>query len=193
MQQSNQAPPTSTPPLPPQNQSEPVSGASSASTINDDAPTHFDDLIDAAEPAASPTAAMVGKEDFHKLFVFGFTAGHEFTKLQSLKIGAENEAARNCAHALYDTILDVPALHFMLQPQGKWFERIFAIGVFTVPLAASVRAELRARRAPKGIPTTRAAAPANFSAAKKATAAAVIASDGDPDEDARMALTGGQG
>ena len=158
-----------------------------SASLPSDIPDHFDDLINeaasdlgiAAAPAA--TSNMLSPDDFHKLFVGGFKAGHKLTGLQSLKLDDGDEGARDCAYAIHETIVDVPMLHFILQPGNKWLDRAFAIGLFTVPMAISVRAELAARRSPPTPPS------ANFSAAKKATAPRA---PGEPDAAQVSALVG---
>jgi len=88
---------------------------------------------------------LIGADEFHILFCVGFSTASHLTKLKSLHVEREDESARACTQALYDTIIDVPALHFMLQPQNKWFERAIAIGMFTVPMALAVKDELSAK------------------------------------------------
>lgn len=154
-----------------------------------EAPTHFDDLIGAASSSENdgagagsipPADKMLSREDFHKLFVGGFKAGHHLSGLQSLMLEDGNEAARDCAYALHETIVDIPMLHFILQPGNKWLDRAFAVGLFTVPMAMSVRTEIAARNRP-------AQQSANFSAAKAATRPR---NAGDPDAAQVSALTG---
>jgi hypothetical protein len=119
-------------------------------------PTHFDHLILRASDidetiavGAVPSSVILGREEFHNLFLTAFTVSHNLTGLQSLKIGEEREgAAKACSYAVYDSIMEIPSLHFMLQPQNKWFERAIAIGAFTIPTAIAVRAELKLRRLP---------------------------------------------
>lgn len=154
-----------------------------------DAATHFDDLIneegaeDFSAAPRGPSGGFISKEDFHKVFVTGFVGAHHLTKLQSLKVNPDDGAAIDASSAIYDSIMDIPALHGMLKTDGKWWGRILAIGVFTVPLASNIGAEMAARKAPRQQPQS--AQPE-----QKAAAPAQPVSPGEPDELARAALTG---
>lgn len=117
--------------------------------------THIDRLIADTEDslagapiggAIAPTAGMLKKDEFHKSFIAVFKFGHGMSGLQSLHIPPERAgAAEECTSALYESIIDIPALHFMLKPGNKWWGRALAIGTFTIPMAIGVSAELRAR------------------------------------------------
>ena len=98
---------------------------------------------------AQASSTMISKENFHTLFCGGFTAASHMTKLKSMAVDASDGGAIACTEALYDTILDIPALHFLLNPYNKWFERAIVIGAFTVPMAAGVAQELKARKGAK--------------------------------------------
>ena len=188
--QSQQQPPQASipTPAPEEPSSPPVSGAEfSAQSVTSspaDAPTHIDALIEGATVAetaatAPPAPVMIGADDFTKMFFAGFNVAHGVTGLQSLKIPEGDSGAVACAQALHETIMDIPALHFLLMPQGKWIPRIMAIAAFTVPVGRGVAAELHQRRRP--------AKPPNFSDAKRATRAASNDPD-DPDPEALAAL-----
>lgn len=156
---------------------------SSTSSPTDEPPTHFDDLIGGAtvqpiEGATAQEAVKLGRDDFHKLFMMGFKVGHSLTKLQSLNVPPEDTAARDCAHALYDSVIDIPALHFLLEPQNKWFERVIVIGTFTVPMAISVKAEIAERRRLLS----------GVSATAMNTATRAPAGEGDPSPDLAASL-----
>ncbi|PZO86540.1 MAG: hypothetical protein DI626_06285 [Micavibrio aeruginosavorus] len=145
---NSQAPNSSQPQLP--LQSSPENAASSEAPYStDDAPDHFDALL-AAPPVAATAAPLpssaIDKDGFHKMFVGGFTVFSIVTHLRSLKVEAEDGTARAASDAIYDTIQDVPALHFLLEPQGKWMGRVACIAAFAVPMALNVRAELAARQ-----------------------------------------------
>jgi len=124
------------------------STASSQSTQH--STDHLDDLIGDQEEVEQETEAetarqnMLGADDFHALFCVGFSTASHLTGLKSLHVEKTDGSAKACTQALYDTITDIPALHFLLMPQNKWFERAFAIGSFTVPMAISVSRELAA-------------------------------------------------
>lgn len=122
---------------------------------SDTAPDHFDDLIQGEETAehveqvAQASSTMMSKENFHTLFCGGFTAASHMTKLQSMAVDASDGGAIACTEALYDTILDIPALHFLLNPYNKWFERAIVIGSFTIPMAGAVGKEMKEKKAAK--------------------------------------------
>lgn len=135
-------------PLPLQNEAPEASQA--GSTIE---PDHFDDLIDAAPGAGGggiDTPAPPGrldKENFHKLFIGVFKVCSLGTGLKSLHVEASDDTAHAASDALYETILDIPMLHFLLEPQGKWMGRAVCIGMFVVPMTMNVQAEIAARTA----------------------------------------------
>lgn len=113
------------------------------------APTHFDDLISAApdaEPVSAVDTTLLNVDEFHKIFCLGFNVASSVTRLKSLAVDANDGAAKGCSAAIYETCLEIPALHFLLQPGGKWGGRILAIGAFVVPMSIGVKEELAERR-----------------------------------------------
>lgn len=122
---------------------------------------------------------MIDKAGFTTLFFGGFRAAHLMTGLNSLHVPEGDKGATAAAEALHDTIMDVPALHFLLQPQGKWLTRVFVIGSFVVPLSLATARELKARATPQAAP-----GPADFGAARAATRTP----DGSPSPDQAAAL-----
>lgn len=123
-------------------------------------PDHFDDLLEGPAGPSGPSGGgtvlppnVLDKDAFHRLFVGVFSVASVLTHLQSLKVSNDDGSARAASDALYETILDIPALHFLLEPQGKWAGRVMCIGMFAVPMAINVQAELAARsriRTPEG-------------------------------------------
>lgn len=93
----------------------------------------------------SPSVTLLDKESFHGLFIGVFTVAEIATRLTSLHVEASDDKARAASDAIYETIYDIPALHFMLQPSGKWLGRIACIGMFVAPMSLNVSAELAAR------------------------------------------------
>lgn len=155
-------------------------------------PVHFDGLIGDKVASSSgsllgePEAAIMTREEFQRTFVGGFDLTHAMSKLQSLKIDEDGKPrAHGCADAIYDTALDVPSLRFLIQPKNKWWSRIFAIGMFTLPMAKAVSIELRERQVARAAkqPTM------NFTAAKQATTGQPP-QDGELTPEQRAALTG---
>lgn len=105
---------------------------------------------EAAAQGMQAQQMMLGKDDFHRVFCGGFQMASAITGLKSLNVEETDAKAEAASKALYDTILDVPMLHFLLMPQGKWLERAAAIGMFTVPMVLSVRAEIALRQTENG-------------------------------------------
>lgn len=138
----------------PPKQSQPEQADVSQVSSTDAAPDHFDDLLQGpSAPSGGGTVLpsnMLDKESFHKVFVGVFNVASVLTHLQSLKVANDDGNGRAASDALYETILDIPALHFLLEPQGKWAGRIMCIGMFAVPMAINVQAELAARTATRG-------------------------------------------
>lgn len=135
----------------------------------DTPPTHFDSLIhdtsqDKIDTAIGESGSIkIGKEEFYKMFLFCFTAGHNVTKLNSLIVKESDGGALNCSNALYETIDEIPALHFILNPSGKWGARIISIVLFALPMAQNVRAEIAARqKQPDSKPQNNEAVPIDF-------------------------------
>ena len=118
---------------------------------NSDAPSHFDELLDAPEVSNENSAVaridttILSEDDFHKVFCLVFNVGSSVTRLSSLKVDESDAAAKGCSKAIYETCLEIPALHFVLQPGGKWGGRILAIGAFMVPMSMNLRDELMER------------------------------------------------
>lgn len=116
-----------------------------------DAPTHFDTLIENA-PAEEISSGVVSgaktlsADEFHKVFCLAFNMSSKMSGLKSLEVDEADGAAVACSSALYETCLEIPALHFLVQPQGKWGTRIIGIGAFAVPMAIAVTAEVKEKR-----------------------------------------------
>lgn len=122
-------------------------------------PTHFDALIGAGgagEPPDGPSFPMatgggdgpsLSKDDFHELFCGGFEAASLITDLKSLHVEKTDGKAKAASAALYDTINEIPALRFILQPQGKIAQRVLVLGVFFGGMARNVSAEIAEKRA----------------------------------------------
>ena len=118
-------------------------------------PTHFDDLISDAEASefeheqAEVRSNMLTQEDFRTLWVKGFGGASMLTGIKALSLPNSHvgiEEAEMCADAIYETILDIPALHFMLNPSNKWLERAMVIGMFTMGMRNAVIQEAIERR-----------------------------------------------
>lgn len=134
-------------------------------------PSHFDHLLhkfpdenhgentqeDGADPlndalnGEQSGPGIVGPEEFEKFYFKGIlNLASMFTGLQSLKLPnshVSDEDTAQASRALYDSIVDVPFLHFLLRPGGKWAERGFTLFIFGAGMAEAVKAEREAIRA----------------------------------------------
>lgn len=158
--------PETAPESPPESVAETPTSPNTGSDADPVAPDHFDNLIseaEAAEPVDVPEhvdAAVIGHdglytyEKFRETLTGGLMGAGQITALQTLLISPEMPTFPAASKALYETIKETSALHFLLRPGGKWFMRATAIGAFAVPVAMGCAAELKARRAvpekPKG-------------------------------------------
>lgn len=100
------------------------------------------------------SARVLSREEFYQAFkailaapgmIAPHLGGPPFASLAVQP--AEEAAARACADAIYDTACEVRLLRWLIEPGNKWVQRSLAIGMFTVPKALAVRAELGAHRA----------------------------------------------
>lgn len=119
-------------------------------------PDHFDELLggsDFVDGGAGGGDAlppgMLGKDEFYQIFVTGFKVASIATHLKSVEVNPQDQGARAASDAIYETVSEIPALRFLLQPQGKVFGRIVTIGMFVVPMAMNVQAEIAARAVAK--------------------------------------------
>lgn len=91
------------------------------------------------------SGSLISKEAFRSI-VFG---GSEIAKAykpqyKSLKmLSEENSQAINAIDTLYDCILDIPQLHWIISPGNKWVQRGFALGCFFVPFGFSLYQDMQ--------------------------------------------------
>jgi len=108
-----------------------------------------------ANGAPAPGAVPVGPDGlitadvFAEGFKIAFSVAGDLTGLETLKRAPEQATADPAAAALYETCREVPWLHWLLRPEGKWLQRVIVLGAFAVPVYAGCRAELAARGAAK--------------------------------------------
>jgi hypothetical protein len=95
----------------------------------------------------SPVEAFLSPEAFQAGLEAAFSLGGHLAGLSTLLRAPADPTFPPASRALYDTIRDVPALHFLIKPGGVWIQRAATIGLFAVPVAIGVGQELRARRA----------------------------------------------
>lgn len=134
----------------------PQQGSAGDSPAGLSEPDHFDELLggsDFVDGGAGGGDAlppgMLGKDEFYQIFVTGFKVASIATHLKSVEVNPQDQGARAASDAIYETVSEIPALRFLLQPQGKVFGRIVTIGMFVVPMAMNVQAEIAARAVAK--------------------------------------------
>jgi hypothetical protein len=130
-------------------------------TYDDDAPVlsdidpeaGFDDVEDSGTEGPEPSTAVLDADAFYQVFR-GMVALPNVLiglqgepPLQALQVDEGNPSARAASDALYETIQDVPALHWLLAPESVWLKRALTIGAFVVPTAMAARAEFHQRHA----------------------------------------------
>lgn len=144
-------------------------GISSQETIEE--PTHFDDLIGQSErqeqerQTAQISAKMLNKEEFRASFIGMHSLAAAMSGIKAIALPNSNiqEATANeIADMFYETILDIPLLHFMLQPGNKWLGRGMLMLVYVQGMRGAILEELREKDQPKEQETM------SFSKAKKA-------------------------
>lgn len=154
--------PSPSPPESPSESPSPSNQSFGSNSDGDDDTAHLDALAaelrgdapgDAAPEPDVPSGAGVGadglltRETFAQLVGIAFSFGGDAAKLDTLKTAPGRDTFAPAVAALYDTIRDVPALHFLLKPSNVWMQRAFVVAAFAVPVASGCRAELSARRA----------------------------------------------
>ena len=124
--------------------------------------SHIDELIGRAETdeqseahQRTSSSHMISADDFYKMFGGGFTFFGHMTKVEPFKMVENMPSSRPASDALYETILDIPALHFLLNPMrhSKWIGRAFVIGVFGNDLKKAVFEFKRAEYESQGVET----------------------------------------
>lgn len=120
-------------------------------------PDHLDSIeVEQLEAEAAPPAAeglpigadgLLSAEAFAAGLRHALTLGGHLTGLQALLASPEAPTFPDAARGIYETLRELPALHFLIRPGGLWIQRAAAILVWAVPVGAACRAELRARQA----------------------------------------------
>lgn len=126
----------------------PSGPASSLDTSHLEAIATGDDPAGIAGEGAAPAEQFVTLDVFHATFCGMFNLVSGMSGLQSLHVEGDADTSRAASKAVYETACEVPALHFLVSPGGKWAERAFALFAFSAPMVMGVKAELAARRKP---------------------------------------------
>ena len=105
-----------------------------------------------AKGEAAPEVLGVGSDGLFTYPVFketcekGFLNAGMFADLETLRDAPKRPTWPGASAALYATLKDTPSLHFLLKPGSVWFQRLAAIGLFTVPVALSCKMEINIKR-----------------------------------------------
>jgi hypothetical protein len=125
---------------------------SSQATI-DETVTGFDHFLEQAEAEQEQQreaeqqaviSKMMTREEFRQNFIglHGFASVATGIQALSLPNTHINEATANeVADTFYETILDVPMLHFMLYPGNKWLGRGFVVMMYVQGMRAAIKVE----------------------------------------------------
>lgn len=112
-------------------------------------PDHFDDLLGLEQPAApEPSNILLTQDQFRQSFIGLHGMTSSFTGLKSIALPNNriNEGTANeIADTFYETILDIPMMHFMLQPSNKWLGRAICIGIYVQGMRGAISEELQER------------------------------------------------
>lgn len=87
---------------------------------------------------------MVGQDEFYEGYFCGtFKVLSLIKPYQTFKMVDKVEYSREASDAIYETIVEVPFLHFLLSPEGKWAERVMSVGLFGMALNSTLEKEKR--------------------------------------------------
>ena len=122
--------------------------------LKDDAPI----IGEGSEGKLTPTGRMT-YEVFDQTFCAVFSVAGHATGFKTLVDAPGLGSRPDATKAMYEIILDTPALHWMIEPSGLWMQRALALGMFFVPVAQGVANEMREKQKPKIKAAPQSAAP----------------------------------
>lgn len=131
----------------PENPSSPVS----SQTIEVD---YFDDLITEAQSAAQEAQAQIvasdlySADEFRQSFFGLHGAASSIFRIKALALpnsGVSVELGGNVSDVIYETIFEIPMLHFMLKKDGKWLGRAFVMFMYVQGMRGAIIEEVGAR------------------------------------------------
>lgn len=143
--------------VPPENSQQDLGTSSQATSET----SHFDHLIDEAETEhaqqrqAEVSATMITKDQFRQSFIGLHGMAASFSGVQSLALPnshVNEQTANEVADTIYETIMDVPMMHFILQPGNKWLGRAFVMAVYVQGMRGAIAAEMATRTPQKAQP-----------------------------------------
>lgn len=160
------------------------------SSPENEEPSHFDHLIEKGDDpspdhAPAPQNQLLSQEQFRQSFIglHGMAASFSGIKALALPNSHINEGtAHEVADTLYETIQDVPILHFLIQPGNKWLGRALVMAVYVQGMRGAVAQEMAEKR--------KYSQKMDYSAAKRAAKPQKSHDSGDLTPDQAAALTG---
>lgn len=148
--------PKEEPPTPSPEQAD-LETRSSTSSPDRNEVSHFDHLIEETEQSEQEASKItfastrLSQDQFRQSFVGLHNAGSAFTGIKAVALpnGYINEATANeVADTLYETILDIPMLHFLLEPSNKWFGRAMVMTVYVAGMNNAIKSEIGEKQQP---------------------------------------------
>tara|TARA_B100001989_G_C24541525_1_gene467882 strand:- start:1515 stop:2096 length:582 start_codon:yes stop_codon:yes gene_type:complete len=139
---------------------EELSGQQNTSSQQTNEADYFDDLINDHETAQAEEqqeqvkATMLTKEQFIQSFFGLHGAAAAVTGIQALALPnsrINHATGSEIAEMFYETILDIPILHFMLYPENKWLGRGVMMIVYVQGMRGAIAEERgsKAKKAPE--------------------------------------------
>lgn len=113
-----------------------------------------DDGPDAVEIGPEGTIIIDGKafideNAFYEMFIQAHVVGGLIFQLQTLLMAGEIEATRPASDELYKLILETDFLHFLIEPQNKYFKMIAVFGAYGLAIVPPILSEISAKRKSK--------------------------------------------
>ena len=112
--------------------------------------THFEQEAEAEleqiekEQEQERASLRLSKDDFRKSFFGMHSAAAAFTGRKALALPnshVNEDIGNEVSDAIFETIEDIPMLHFMLEPNNKWIGRAFVMVVYVQGMRNALAAE----------------------------------------------------
>lgn len=133
---------------------EPSQASSSISSSLMSEASHFDDLIAATEDipveeTPNPTSTKLTEEQFRQSFIGLHSMASSVSGISALALPnthINERTAHEVADTLYESILDVPMLHFLLEPGNKWIGRALVMAIYVQGMHSALKHEKASKR-----------------------------------------------
>lgn len=111
---------------------------------------YFDHFIEEGESIQQEQAmqsvqsGMLSQDQFRETFIGMHGIGSAMTGIKALALPNNNinaDLANEVADTIYETILDVPMFHFILQPGNKWLGRGFVMIAYVQGMRTAIAQE----------------------------------------------------